>query len=86
MLKRKDVHEPLLRGWRFGLRVPIEHAMCGTSSALVIERALHVLAAWRAWKPNYGPVKMARLKRENAVSDAQISDIGTREDNQTSDT
>ena len=85
MLKRKDVHEPLFRGWRFGLRAPIEHGMCGTFSAHVIERALEVLAPWRARKPNYGPVKMARLKRENAVSDAQIGYIGT-EDNQTSDT
>ena len=45
-----------------------------------------MLAAWWARKPNYGHVKMARLKRENAVSDVQIGDIGTREDNQTSDT
>ena len=67
-------------------RAPIEQGMCGTSSALVIERALHVLAPWRARRPNHGPVKMARLKRENAVSDAQINDVGTREDNQTSDT
>jgi hypothetical protein len=65
---------------------PIEQGVCGTSSALVIERTLHVLAAWRARKPNYYHVKMARLKRENAVSDAQIGDIGTQEDNQTSDT
>ncbi len=50
--------------------------MRGTSSALGIERALHMLAPWLARRPIYGPVKMARLKRENAVSDAQIGDIG----------
>ena len=31
--------------------------------------------------PKYGPVKVARLKRENAVSDTHIGDIGTRQDN-----
>ena len=62
-------------------RAPIEQGVCGTSSSLVIERALHVLAAWRARRPNHGPDKMARLKRENAVSDAQMGDIGTQEDN-----
>ena len=30
------------------------------------------------------PVKVTRLNRENAVSDTQIGDIGTRKDNQTS--
>ena len=64
----------------------MEEGMRGTSSALVIEWPLHMLALWRAGRPNYGPVKTARLKRENAVSDAQIGDIGAREDNQTSDT
>ncbi len=64
----------------------MEQGVRGTSSALVIERALHLLAPWRARRPNYGPVKMACLKRENAVSDAQINDVGTQEDNQTSET
>ena len=58
----------------------MEEGMRGTSSVLVIERAL----PWRACRPKYGHVKVARLKRENAVSDTQISDIGTREDNQNS--
>ena len=45
-----------------------------------------MLAPLWAWRPNYCPVKMACLKQENAVSDAQIGDIGTLEDNQTSNT
>ena len=64
----------------------MEEGMRGIPSVLVIERPLHMLAPWRAGRPSYGPVKTACLKRENAVSDAQICDIGAREDNQTSDT
>ncbi len=45
-----------------------------------------MLAPQQALRPNNGPVKMASLKRENAISDAQIGDIGTLEDNQTSNT
>ncbi len=58
--------------------------MRGTSSALVIERVLHLWVLWLAWGSKYGPVKTACLKRENAVSDMQIGHIGTQEDNQIS--
>ena len=58
--------------------------MRGTSSALVIEQPLHLWVPWRAWGSKYGPVENACLKRENAVSDMQISHIGTQEYNQTS--
>ena len=64
----------------------MEEGMRWIPSVFVIEWPLHMLAPWRAGRPSYGPVKTARLKRENAVSDAQIGDIGSREDNQTSAT
>ncbi len=63
-------------------RMPMEDETRGTSSVLIIiELALHMWAPWRTWRPRYCPVKVACLKRENAVLDTQIVDIGTQQDN-----
>ncbi len=83
-LSKKDVHEPILGGWRFGLS---DADRAGDARDLLSARH-------RAGTPLVGPlaglgvelqpVKTACLKRENAVSDMQIGHIGTQEDNQTS--
>ena len=80
------MHEHLFGGWPFG-----PSGADGAGDARDLLSARH-----RVTPPHVSPlaglearqarVEVTRLKRENAVSDAQIGDIGAREDNQTSDT